>query len=173
MTSSEQAASAYQQGLTHLQRAEYDAAVASFTESIRLDPTRAPAYAGRALAYRSLEETPRALQDENKVRELGGIEPSHGKLSRSPSQDWPQAVHQRIVLALWLGLLWVVCFLGALVAPPAEWLLLRVLGQKVHHSPDGPSPFVLNCGLASLMVVILLAGGALYVGLRLVEAWLR
>jgi tetratricopeptide (TPR) repeat protein len=64
----------YERGLTHLKRAEYEEALVAFSEAIRLDPNAANAYAGRALAYRSLEDEASALRDENRVRELRAVQ---------------------------------------------------------------------------------------------------
>jgi hypothetical protein len=68
----------YERGMLHLKRGEYDRAVAAFTEAIRLKPEAANAYAGRALAYRSLEDEASALRDEQTVRDLGGVKPPGG-----------------------------------------------------------------------------------------------
>jgi hypothetical protein len=64
--------------MAHLKRGDYDRAVVAFTEAIRLKPTAANAYAGRALAYRSLDDEARALRDEQTVRDLGGVKPPAG-----------------------------------------------------------------------------------------------
>jgi hypothetical protein len=67
--------SAYEQGLAYLKRAEYEAAVSAFTEVIRAIPKAANAYAGRALASRSLGDESGAIRDEQITRELGGVKP--------------------------------------------------------------------------------------------------
>ena len=64
----------YELAVAHLKRGEYTEAVAAFTEAIVREPDAPNAYVGRALAYRSLGEESRALQDEQVARELGGPE---------------------------------------------------------------------------------------------------
>lgn len=75
MNSAKSSETPYEQGMLHLKRGEYDRAVAAFTEAIRLKPNASNAYAGRALAYRSLDDEASALRDEQRVRELGGVKP--------------------------------------------------------------------------------------------------
>src|SRR5262245_4518431 len=75
MTSPTEPATPYAQGVAYLKRGEYEAAVAAFTEAIRLDPAASAAYVGRGLAHRSLGDEAAALRDEEKARELGGAEP--------------------------------------------------------------------------------------------------
>src|SRR5262249_30221688 len=64
----------YDRGVDHLKRAEYAQAIAAFTEAIRLEPDAPNAYVGRALAYRSLGDDSRALDDEQAAQQLGGAE---------------------------------------------------------------------------------------------------
>src|SRR5688572_29383597 len=88
--------SAYEQGMAHLKRAEYDRAVAVFTEAIRLTPNAANAYAARALAYRSLDDEASALRDEQTVRELGGVKSPAGEfvLLLTPDHDINQRMRR-------------------------------------------------------------------------------
>jgi hypothetical protein len=55
----------------HLSRGEYEAAISSFTEAIRLEPDLPEPYVGRALAHRSLGNEAGALGDERAARERG------------------------------------------------------------------------------------------------------
>jgi tetratricopeptide (TPR) repeat protein len=89
-------ATPYEQGMTHLKRGEYDRAVAAFTEAIRLNPKAANAYAARALAYRSLNDEAGALQDEQTVRQLGGVKPPTGEfiMLLTPDHDINQRMNR-------------------------------------------------------------------------------
>jgi Domain of unknown function (DUF4419) len=64
----------FERGLAHLKRAEYQDAILSFTEAIKLEPDLPKAYIGRALAYRSLGDEASALRDEQAARERGGAQ---------------------------------------------------------------------------------------------------
>jgi tetratricopeptide (TPR) repeat protein len=88
MKSAKAPETAYEQGMAHLKRGEYERAVASFTEAIRLKPNASNAYAGRALAYRSLDDEASALRDEQTVRELGGVKPPAGEFLMLLTPDY-------------------------------------------------------------------------------------
>jgi tetratricopeptide (TPR) repeat protein len=62
----------FERGLAQLKRAEYQDAIVSFTEAIKLEPDLPKPYIGRALAYRSLGDDASALRDEQAARERGG-----------------------------------------------------------------------------------------------------
>jgi hypothetical protein len=94
MISSQSALASYERGMAHLKRAEYEAAVSAFTEAIRMDPKAPNAYAGRALAYRSLSDEDGALADEQTVRELGGIKPARGEFGMLLTPDFQ--ISQRV-----------------------------------------------------------------------------
>src|SRR5262245_45721105 len=49
---------------------EFHKADADYSQAIRLEPKLAPAYEGRAQAYRAIGETTKAVQDERKALEL-------------------------------------------------------------------------------------------------------
>jgi hypothetical protein len=93
-------AASYERGVTHLKRAEYEAAVAAFSEAIQLAPGEPKAYAGRALAYRSLDKEADAVSDEEKVRELGGVRPAREEfvLLLTPDFHISQRVDQQAFL---------------------------------------------------------------------------
>jgi hypothetical protein len=88
MNSAKAPETAYEQGMAHLKRGEYNRAVAAFTEAIRLKPNASNAYAARALAYRSLEDEACALRDEQTVRELGGVKPPAGEFLMLLTPDY-------------------------------------------------------------------------------------
>src|SRR5258708_5811505 len=88
MIPSENPADPFKQGVAHLKRAQSEAAVAGFPEAIHLDPAAPNAYAGGALALRSLEDVTGALQDEQRVRELGGVK-------SPPDEPLPQSYWDR------------------------------------------------------------------------------
>src|SRR5262245_64657300 len=94
MNPSQPATAAYERGMAHLKRAEYEAAVSAFTEAIRLAPKAPNAYAGRALAHRSLDDEASALADEQTVRDLGGVKPPRGELIMLLTPDF--AISQRV-----------------------------------------------------------------------------
>jgi tetratricopeptide (TPR) repeat protein len=58
------------QGDEHLEREEYDEAIAAYTQVIRLDPKHAPAYAGRGEALVEKEEYEEAIPDLDRAIEL-------------------------------------------------------------------------------------------------------
>jgi hypothetical protein len=68
----------YDEGVAHLKRGEYEQAVRSLSESIRLNPDFANAYVGRALAYRSLGSDAAADDDDRAAKSRGGAKPPHG-----------------------------------------------------------------------------------------------
>jgi tetratricopeptide (TPR) repeat protein len=68
--------SPYDRGVAHLKQAEYQQAIAAFTEAIRLEPNAPNAYLGRALAYRSVNDEDSAIRDERTANSLGGAEHS-------------------------------------------------------------------------------------------------
>lgn len=74
MTSRDPSATPHKRGVEHLKRAEYAQAAAAFTEAIELEPDAPNAYAGRALAFRSLGDEVQAARDEQTVRDFGGTE---------------------------------------------------------------------------------------------------
>jgi tetratricopeptide (TPR) repeat protein len=92
MLPSESATAAYERGVAHLKRAEYDAAVSAFTEAIRLNPEARNAYTGRALARRSLDDESGALADEQMARELA--DPP----DRTPTIAQPTAMNRQSAL---------------------------------------------------------------------------
>lgn len=65
----------YDLGMRYLNEANYEEAIAAFTEAIRIDPNRAELYVGRAQAYMASGETAEnlaaALADYGKAQELG------------------------------------------------------------------------------------------------------
>jgi tetratricopeptide (TPR) repeat protein len=66
----------YDRGVNHLKRAEYEQAIAAFTEAIQLEANAPNAYLGRALAYRSVGDEDSAIRDERTARAFGGAESS-------------------------------------------------------------------------------------------------
>jgi tetratricopeptide (TPR) repeat protein len=66
----------YDRGVNHLRRAEYEQAIAAFTEAIQLEANAPNAYLGRALAYRSVGDEDSAIRDERTARAFGGAESS-------------------------------------------------------------------------------------------------
>jgi hypothetical protein len=88
--------SPYEQGVAHLKRGEYDSAVVAFIDAIRLNPAEARAYSGRALAYRSLDDEPSALRDEQAARDLGGVKPPPSEfiMLLTPDHDINQRMNQ-------------------------------------------------------------------------------
>jgi tetratricopeptide (TPR) repeat protein len=61
--SADPAADAYQKGKTYLEKGDSDAAIAAFTEAIRLDPKLANAYSDRGVAYEGKGEIDKAIAD--------------------------------------------------------------------------------------------------------------
>jgi tetratricopeptide (TPR) repeat protein len=59
----------FERGLAHVKRAEYQDALFSFTEAIKLEPDLPKPYIGRALAFRSLGDEASALRDEHAARQ--------------------------------------------------------------------------------------------------------
>ena len=57
------AADAYLKGNVSLAKRDYDAAIASFTEAIRIDPKDAKAYSSRGIAYEGKGDMDKALAD--------------------------------------------------------------------------------------------------------------
>ena len=57
------AADACQKGMACLEKKDYDAAIAAFTEAIRLDPTNAEAYCNRGRAHGMKGEYDRTISD--------------------------------------------------------------------------------------------------------------
>ncbi len=57
------AADAYQKGNALLAKRDYDAAIASFTEAMRIDPKDANAYSSRGIAYEGKGDMDKALAD--------------------------------------------------------------------------------------------------------------
>ena len=89
MPSPQPSAAAYERGLAHLKKSEYAEAIAAFTEAILLEADAPNAYAGRALAYRSLGDEANAAADERRAKELGGVE-------RGPWQRLVNRAYQRV-----------------------------------------------------------------------------
>ncbi len=61
--SADAAMEAYEKGAACLEKKDYDAAIAAFTEAIRLNPTTAEAYCGRGQAYENKGEHNKAIAD--------------------------------------------------------------------------------------------------------------
>ena len=61
---------AYNQGKAALNRGDFDAAIRSCTEAIRLDPKYIPAYYTRALAYAKKGDYDKAIADQSEVIRL-------------------------------------------------------------------------------------------------------
>jgi hypothetical protein len=80
MTPTPTAKDFYEEGVTHLKRGEYEQAVHSLSEAIRLNPDFANAYVGRALAYRSLGNDVAAAEDDLAAKSRGGTKPPHDAL---------------------------------------------------------------------------------------------
>ena len=59
----EQATEAYQKGMSSLGKQDFDAAVAAFTEAIRLNPDYAEAYCNRGFAYQNKGHLDKAIAD--------------------------------------------------------------------------------------------------------------
>ena len=62
---------AFNKGVEHAKLGQDEEAIADFTEAIRLDPTDARSYQGRALCHERLENTLQADKDFAKAKELG------------------------------------------------------------------------------------------------------
>ncbi len=62
-TSADRAAEAYQKGKSCLEKGDSDAAIAAFTEAIRLDPKLANAYTDRGVAYEGKGDLDKAIAD--------------------------------------------------------------------------------------------------------------
>jgi len=54
---------AFDEGVSCFDKGDYDAAIAAFTEAIRLDPTNAKAYGSRGRAYSLKREFEKAIAD--------------------------------------------------------------------------------------------------------------
>ena len=68
--SADAAREACEKGKSRLEKRHYDAAVAAFTEAIRLDPKNAEAYESRGEAYESKDEHDKAIADYNEAIRL-------------------------------------------------------------------------------------------------------
>ncbi|MGO8691612.1 MAG: tetratricopeptide repeat protein, partial [Thermoguttaceae bacterium] len=68
--SADPAAEAGQKGRSCLSRQDYDAAIAAFTEAIRLDPKKADAYYGRGVAYANQGQYDKEIADCTKAIRL-------------------------------------------------------------------------------------------------------
>jgi hypothetical protein len=64
---------AYERGMAHLDKGEYEQALTDFNEAIRQDPQLPSGYAGRANALRNLGDEAGALRDEQTVERMGGM----------------------------------------------------------------------------------------------------
>ena len=70
----QQAIDAYNRGVDHLDKGEFDKAIADCNEAIRLDSRLRQAYSGRAVAYRALGDEAKA--DDSEYEDLLGLEDS-------------------------------------------------------------------------------------------------
>ena len=70
-TDAEKALNELNKGIAFAEREDWDSAIASFTEAIRLNPDYAVAYYNRGLAYKVKGETTKAEADLTRGRELG------------------------------------------------------------------------------------------------------
>jgi tetratricopeptide (TPR) repeat protein len=72
--SADVAKEAYQKGISSLAKKDYDAAIAAFSEDIRLDPKHANAYVSRGLAYSKTGDVDQAIADYSEAIRL---DPKH------------------------------------------------------------------------------------------------
>lgn len=69
--SADTAKDANEKGKSCLEREDFDAAVAAFTEAIRLDPKDTTAYRNRGIAHQKIGETAKAEEDFEQAKKLG------------------------------------------------------------------------------------------------------
>ena len=72
-----EAGKAYMRGIEHQNKKEHEAAIADFSEAIRLDAKRAEVYASRAMAYDILGRSAESLADYDQAILLKSDDPSY------------------------------------------------------------------------------------------------
>jgi tetratricopeptide (TPR) repeat protein len=88
---------AFDEGIAYSDKDDYESAAVAFTEAIRLDPTRAEAYADLGLAYSCMAEFDKAVCDcDEAIRLNSDLALRQIGWPTARSQDLPTARHPEL-----------------------------------------------------------------------------